>query len=207
MFGKSRAIVCEMALRANLWIALTCFLVWGATSVALSLSGGLARLPAAALLSWGLVIPPSLFVIFYQRSRKFREFILSLPLRALTLAESPRLLGGSYILWELRKGLLPPAFGVITGMTDVLFGLTAVPVAMLMVEPRRQPGRGFFQWHVLSLLALFVSSLMGIFTSPAGLRTFPASMVPVFLGPLMILIEMAALAQSRARTGDPHLPL
>jgi hypothetical protein len=196
-----------MAQRANLWIAVTCFLVWGASSVALSLSGGLARLPAAALLSWGLIIPPTLFLIFYKRSRKFREFIVSLPLRALTLAESPRVVGGTYILWELRKGSLPPAFGMITGMTDLLFGLTAVPVAMLMMETPRQPGRGFFQWHVLSLLALFVSSVTGIFTSPLGLRSFPSSLVPVFLGPLMILIEMAALAQTRDRERAHHIPL
>lgn len=180
-----------------------CIAAWGIAAIALSASGTLERFSGGGLLLWGLVVPPGLFLLLYKVWTRFRQFILSLPLRPLTAAQTPRVIGGSFLLWELWAGMMNNGFAMPTGVSDIFFGLTAIPVALGLTRGPEQPKRGFGIWHAFSLGFLLLSSTSGIITSPVALTFFPASLVPVFLGPMMIVLEIAASA--KLLSGRPKL--
>jgi hypothetical protein len=172
------------------------FLVgWGIMAGLLSYSGAFEGFPSSGLLSWGLFVPPGIAICTCGIWPPLCEFTSRLSLRALTLAEAPRVIGGTYLLWQYTRGTLPPQFALPTGISDIVFGLSAIPAAFLLLRTPQTPKPGFLTWHILSFGFLLISSFSGMLTSPAPLHSFPASMVPVFLGPLMILIEMAVLAR------------
>jgi hypothetical protein len=168
---------------------------WGIMAGLLSYSGAFEDFPSSGLLAWGLFVPPGIAICVCGIWPPLCEFASRPSLRALTLAEAPRVIGGTYLLWQYTRGMLPAQFAMTTGISDIVFGMSAIPAAFLLMKSSRQPKAGFLTWHILSCGFLVISSVSGILTSPAPLHSFPASMVPVFLGPLMILIEMAALAR------------
>jgi hypothetical protein len=171
------------------------FTAWGMMAAWLSFAGALEMFPSAALLAWGLLVPPGVAIWICGTWPPLCRFAAGASLRSLTVAEAPRVIGGTFLLWQYSRGLLPAEFAMPTGISDIVFGLTAIPAAFLLIKPAQQPRRGFLTWHILSFGFLVLSSVSGILTSPAALHSFPSSMVPVFLGPMMILIEMAVLVR------------
>jgi len=53
---------------------------------------------------------------------------------------------------------------------------------------------GIRRWHMFGIAALIVSGGSGVLTSPPAMSAFPLSLVPTFLGPVMLLLHLAALA-------------
>lgn len=174
-------------------IAAISLITWFALALACSRHGILAQFHSATLLAWGLAVPSALFSAIYTGSRPCRNWILALPLRALTLGEVPRILGGSFLLWKYSQGVLPAAFSLPTGISDIAAGATAIPAAWLLLSPSGQPKPGFLIWQLAGFTWLIISSASGIVTSPPALSLFPMNLVPVFFGPLMILFHLAAL--------------
>jgi hypothetical protein len=169
-------------------------ILWFLTFLALSLSGTLDDVPSATLLAWGLALPAGLYTVAFAVSPAFRRWLAKLPLREITLAESLRIFGGTYILWKHTKGELPSAFALPTGLSDIVIAASAIPASRLLVTSEGEPRPGFVLWHLFSLTWLVISSSSGMLTSPPALSTFPLNLIPVFFGPLMILLSFAAIA-------------
>ena len=82
--------------------------------------------------------------------------------------------------------------------------LAAISVLLLAVAPLGwRAGWWHYRFALLSLLpwaayfgiaALIVSGGSGVLTSPPAMSEFPLSLVPTFLGPVMLLLHLAALA-------------
>lgn len=187
-------------------IAIVCLFVWLAIALGSSLFGLLGHFQSATLLAWGLALPGATYACTCWASQPFRRWVLKLALRLLTLGEAPRLLGGSFLLWKYWQGALPAAFALPTGISDIVVGATAIPVAFLLLSPLGRPKPGFLSWQILGFTWLIISSSSGIITSPTGLRLFPMNLVPVFLGPVMILLHLAAITITiwPQRTGTPR---
>jgi len=181
-----------------------CFGAWFAASLALSYSGILDHVASGFLLLAGLFVPAMVCSLAYAGWPAFRSFVNDLPLKLTTVLEAPRVIGGTFLLWKFQQGLLPAEFAWLTGISDIIAGLSAIPAAIFLISREGHPKRGFGPWHIFSLGCLVASSLSGILTSRGlnivgneissqALSSFPMNMVPIFLGPMMILFELASL--------------
>jgi len=121
------------------------------------------------------------------------------------------MLGSIAFFAAYAQGVLPARFALTTAVTDLAFGLTALFVGWKLVSKEGLPRRGFSHWHLVGMVALLVSSTIGILTSPTplGILTpgvnsqavtwFPLSLVPTFFGPVTMIAHVMALQIARAR--------
>jgi hypothetical protein len=145
------------------------------------------------------VVPVAAFVACYLTSAQFREFVLSLDLRALALAQALRVVGIVFvILYSL--GALPGAFALPAGWGDFAIGITAPVVAWYWQRP--YPKRTFIVWNVLGSLDLVSAVILGVLASasPVGILAggvttrlmgqFPLSLIPTFFVPLLLIFHL-----------------
>ena len=198
--------------RAEWTIVFLC--VWFVAAVGASASGLLDNIPSPILLVAGFVIPLAGFSGAYFYSDEFRRFVLAQDLRQLTFLQASRITGFIFFV-EYMRGNLPAAFAIPTGLSDVTIGSTALIAVSRLVSRDGVPKRGFILWHRFGVFALLVSGGTGILTSPTPLgifasdvtsqamSRFPLSLVPTFLGPVVLILHLMALAiaheQGRSR--------
>ena len=171
-------------------------LAWFSVALWFSRTGRLDSIPSAQLLAVGMACPIVGFVGMTAASPAFRNWTGRISLRALTLLQTPRVLGGSYILFCVRTGLVRGTFGWPTGVSDVAIGLSAPIVAHFLISKTGEPRHGLLSWQAFSLAWLLISSLSGILTSPESLSRFPLNLVPIFFGPLMIFLQLIGIRRA-----------
>ena len=85
-----------------------------------------------------LQLPPSVpivvFALWFAASEKFRQFALSLNPQILTLAQTWRIVGFTFVLLEAR-GVLPAIFALPAGYGDMAIGATATLAAWKLANP------------------------------------------------------------------------
>ena len=151
------------------------------------------------LLGLAAAVPVAAFVVCYLTSAEFREFVLSLDLRGLALAQTFRVVGIVFvILYSL--GALPGAFALPAGWGDFAIGITAPVVAWYWKRPF--PKRTFIVWNVLGSLDLVDAMTLGVLASasPVGVLAgdvstrlmgqFPLSLIPTFFVPLLLIFHL-----------------
>jgi hypothetical protein len=151
------------------------------------------------LLGLAFVVPVAAFVACYLTSARFREFVLSLDLRALSLAQSFRVVGIVFVILYLL-GALPGAFALPAGWGDFAIGITAPLVAWSWKRPF--PSWTFIVWNVLGSLDLVNAMSLGVLASasPVGILAgdvttrlmgqFPLSLIPTFFVPLFLILHL-----------------
>ena len=156
------------------------------------------------LLGLAFVVPVGAFVACYLTSPRFREFVLSLDLRALSLAQTFRVVGIVFVILYLL-GALPGAFALPAGWGDFAIGITAPVVAWYWKRPF--PYRTFIMWNVLGSLDLVNAMSLGVLASasPVGILAvdvttrlmgqFPLSLIPTFFVPLLLIFHLICLAR------------
>ena len=184
---------------------------WFAAMVMVSWMGGfdvVGRPPA--LLGIAAVLPVLVFAVLLRRVRAFREVILGVEERWLTLAHTWRV-GGIVFLILWAKGLVPGVFAFPAGVGDMLIGITAPLMAWGMSRGKPWPRGVRVGWHLAGLADLAVAVGLGVLTSPSrigvlasGVPTrmmglFPMSLVPTFFVPLLVMLHLAALAKMARR--------
>jgi hypothetical protein len=136
-------------------------------------------------------------------SEKFRQFTLSLNPQLLTLAQSWRIIGFTFVLLEAR-GVLPAIFALPAGYGDMAIGMTATFVAWKLANPIRR--NSFVVWQLLGITDLVAAVGLGTTArvlSPHGpsmvaMTVLPLSLVPTFLVPLFLIFHVICIAQARA---------
>ena len=158
------------------------------------------RPPLPLLLA--VVVPISIFSIWYLRSKPFREFVLSLDPRAVSSIHAFRWAGFVFIVLY-AYGILPWFFALPAGLGDMAIGLTALPIAGPLAAQRRRTG--FIRWNSLGIadlvLALSLGAGAGIL-APQGVSTeamtlLPMSFIPTFGVPLFLILHIIAIVQAR----------
>jgi hypothetical protein len=148
------------------------------------------------------VSPIVAFGVWYAISPKFRQFVLSLNPRLLTLAQSWRLIGFTFVLLQARE-LLPAVFALPAGYGDMLIGASATLAAWKLADPSRR--LGFMIWQILGITDLVTAVGLGTTSrliSPEGISmgamtALPLSLVPTFLVPLFFILHLICIAQAR----------
>jgi len=190
-------------------LTLAILVVWFLLAVAGSLLGVFDSEPRPPLpLGLAAVIPVTLFAFCYLTSVRFRELVLSLDLRILTVAQTWRV-GGIVFLILYQHGASPGAFAVPAGWGDIAIGITAPVVAWYWKRPF--PFKTFIVWNVLRSLDLVMAVSLGVLASatPVGVLAgdvttrlmgqFPLSLIPTFFVPLLLILHLISL--SRVRKG------
>ena len=155
-------------------------------------------------LGLAFVVPVVAFVACYLTSARFREFVLSLDLRVLTLTQTFRVVGIAFVILYFL-GALPGVFALPAGWGDFAVGVTAPVVAWYWKRPF--PYRTFVVWNVLGILDLVTAMSLGVLASasPVGalagdvttrlMGQFPLSLVPTFFVPLLLILHLICLAR------------
>jgi hypothetical protein len=146
--------------------------------------------------------PILVFALWFAASEKFRQFTLSLNPRLLTLAQSWRIIGFTFVLLE-AKGVLPGVFALPAGYGDMAIGVTATLVAWKLADPEHRAG--FILWQVLGITDLVTAVSLGTTArllspqaaSMGAMTVLPLSLVPTFLVPLFFIFHVICIAQAK----------
>jgi hypothetical protein len=149
------------------------------------------------------VAPIILFLLWFATSDPFRRFALSFDPRTLTLLQSSRLLGLTFVILQARA-VLPALFAVPAGYGDIAIGATASLVAWKLASGAH---RGtFIVWQALGIADLVIAVGLGTaagLIDPHGIpmvavTVLPLSLIPTFLVPLFVIFHVICIAQARA---------
>jgi hypothetical protein len=165
------------------------------------------RTPLPLLLT--ALTPILLFLAWYATSRGFRQFALSLDVQILTLIQTWRIGGFTFVVLYTFS-ILPGIFALPAGWGDIAIGATAPFVALKLAQPAHR--KGFLLWQVLGMLDLVMAVTLGAlarFISPQSIATsamtvLPLSIVPTFLVPLLLIFHLICIAHARQWSAQPH---
>jgi hypothetical protein len=180
---------------------LAAWLVFALSSSALHLYENAPNTPPIAL-GLAVVTPIVLFLAWFASSPGFRQFVLSLSPRAITLVQSVRIAGIVFLALGTYK-ILPAYFALSAGWGDIIIGATAPFAALWLANPAHR--RGFILWQLLGIAdlvnALSLGTLSG-FIDPHGISTapmavLPMSYIPTFAVPVFLILHIISIAQAR----------
>jgi hypothetical protein len=179
-------------------------LIWFLLAFGLSILGWFERFSSATLFGIGAVVSATGFTVLHWWSEKFRGFLRARSLRRLTWAQALRFYGILAFI-KAHQHVLPAVFAIPTGAIDVTFAITSFFVAARLISRNGHPKPGFFAWHAAGLMGLAVSAILAVLTSSnrfglveGGITSqpmtwFPMSLVPVFIGPIVLIFHLLAL--------------
>jgi hypothetical protein len=97
---------------------------------------------------------------------------------------------GVVFLWGVSQGILHPAFGIPTGVGDILVGVTAIPFAYFLWKGFSWSKYALVIWSVLGITDLVNAVSLGLITSEFSnsAMTIPMSiLVPTVVTPPLAL--------------------
>lgn len=184
-------MVTPLSIRIAFWL-------WMFAAIAAGQFGWLHRLP---LVTW-LIIPAlltGLLVLAYRGLGGFRGWVDSLDQRGLVLLHFSRI-AGLYLLALSRRGELPYAFTLPSGLGEIVVALAAVALALLpLAETTRH--RALYIWNVVGVIDVALIAITALrvgVSEPRPLFAFghlPLSLLPTFLAPLIIATHLAIFAR------------
>jgi hypothetical protein len=180
---------------------LVAWLAFALSSSALHLYVNAPNTPPIAL-GLAVVLPVLLFLMWFASSPEFRQFILSLSPRAVTLVHGVRVAGLVFLALGTYK-VLPQYFALSAGWGDIIIGATAPFAAFWLANPSYR--RSFIFWQILGIVdlvnALGLGTLSGII-DPHGISTAPMAVLPMsyittFAVPVFLILHIISIAQAR----------
>jgi len=123
-------------------------------------------------------------------------------MRALNAATPPEWLiavqtyrvGGAIFLPFLAAGALPARFALPAGIGDMLTGIAAPVVALLVARKRPGAYAWAVAWNLFGILDLVAAPISSVLSHATNVGRFPLVLVPLFLGPpLGILTHIYSL--------------
>jgi hypothetical protein len=200
--SKRTIIWLSVAVPFTLWLAV----VWDlAANGAFQPIPGVARLPRLPIAIFAPVIV-GLFVVL--RSKSIAAFLDATPASWLVAVQAYRIFGGIFLV-NWANGTAPGVFAWPAGIGDMLTGITALPVALLLASGAERGRSAAMAWNIFGLLDFAVAIAMGILSSPGPLQifgldipaslagTYPIVLIPAFAVPSSILLHALSIRQLR----------
>jgi hypothetical protein len=157
-----------------------------------------------------LLGPALLLVLAYRSSDVFRSLVWRIDLRLLTVAHTARAVGIGFIALG-QVGVLAQSFAQTAGWGDIVAGLTAPFVALLLLERRPLPARAIVAWNlfgIVDFVAAVSANMLGSRTALGLLRPeggadtelmarYPLGIIPTFFVPLLVLSHLLVIVRVR----------
>jgi hypothetical protein len=180
---------------------LAAWLVFSLFASALHLYRNPPNTPPIAL-GLAVVTPIVLFLVWFASSTGFRQFVLSLSPRTLTLVHSMRIAGIVFLVLGSYK-ILPAFFALSAGWGDIAIGVTAPFAVLWLANPAHR--KGFIFWQILGITdlvnALALAALAGVIDPhgipPSAMTVLPMSYIPTFAVPVFLILHIICIAQAR----------
>ncbi len=96
------------------------------------------------------------------RLPSYRQLVFNVSLERVILLHSLRVVLGLGLLALYRLGYLAPAFGLEAGIGDIVIGLTAIPVVLLLKRKVRYTVTIATLWNIFGMLDLLNALRLGI---------------------------------------------
>jgi len=151
-------------------------------------------------IQYGLVIPILVGLYGMFRMERFRRLVLAIPLFALVGVQVYRVLGSIFVvLWA--NGKLPWEFALPAGVGDILTGILAVIVAVMLYNRMNFATRAAYLWCLFGIADLVIAITTGTLTSPGIanllsrdnpnllITAYPLVIIPTFAVPLSIILH------------------
>jgi hypothetical protein len=156
--------------------------------------------PLPLLLS--VLTPVAIFAVWYYTSKPFRDFVLSLNPKTVTLVHTMRL-AGFVFLALYTYNILPGILALPAGWGDIAIGATAVFAATRLANPSHRTS--FIAWQLLGITDLVTAMSLGAamrFIDPgaisaAPMTVLPMSLIPTFGVPLFLILHIISIAQAK----------
>jgi hypothetical protein len=153
-------------------------------------------------LGLAVLVPIAAFWLWFRSSEQFREFVLALNPRTLTIVQSWRIIGFVFLVLY-SYGILPGLFALPAGWGDIVIGATAPLAALALADPKHRSS--FIFWQLLGILDLVLAIFFGAadsFIYPQGIQTspvtvLPLSIIPTFVVPVLLILHLICIAQAR----------
>jgi hypothetical protein len=164
-------------------------------------------LRSVPLLPLAIVLPPLIGVPILLKSRTIGQMLDATPPSWLVGLQVYRVFGSVFLTGWLA-GNLPAISAVPAGAGDVLVGVLALPVALLLASHARGARGAAVAWNVLGILDLVNAVALGALTT-AGELPYPLVLIPAFGVPLSLMLHSVSLRQLRGlgRREVTSLPL
>jgi hypothetical protein len=200
---NKRALVwLGVAIPFTLWLALIWNLALGGVFQPLP---GVIRLPRLPIAIFAPVII-GLFILL--RSKLIGALLDATPAHWLIALQAYRIFGGIFIVnWV--HGAAPGVFAWPAGIGDMLTGMMALPVALLLASGAERGRSVAMAWNIFGLFDFAVAISMGTLSSPGPFQlfgfdipasqagTYPTVMIPAFAVPSSILLHALSIRQLR----------
>lgn len=149
-----------------------------------------------------VLAPIALFSAWYLLSKGFREYVLALNPRTLTILHMWRVEGFVFLVLY-AAGMLPGMMALPAGWGDMAIGATAFLAASRLAVPRHRSS--FVMWQVLGILDLITAIGLGAIAGtihPAAMTAAPMTMLPLsvipgFEVPFFLILHIICIAQAR----------
>jgi hypothetical protein len=198
--------------RITIWLGITIpFTLWLAVVWALAVNGafqpipGVVRLPRLPIAIFAPVIIGLFFVL---RSKSIAAFLDATPAPWLIALQVYRIFGGIFLV-NWMHGTVAGVFAVPAGIGDVLTGIMALPVALLLASGSERGRSAAMAWNIFGLLDFAVAVTLGTLSSPGPFQifgldipaslagTYPTVLIPAFAVPSSILLHALSIRQLR----------
>jgi hypothetical protein len=167
-------------------------------------------------IAFGIAVPTILGSLLVM-SDSFKRWIKRVPLHVLAGVQLYRV-GGVLFLIAYAQGDMPAEFALPAGIGDILVGLGAVIVAVVLLKRGEQRARPLvLAWCALGIVDLVVAVATGFLSAPspiqqlalddpnAAIVSYPFVLIPTFAVPVSIVLHVYVIARLRTapapRTG------
>jgi hypothetical protein len=198
--------------RINIWLSVAVpFTLWLAIVWNLAANGtfqpipGVARLPRLPI---AIFAPVIIGLIVLLRSKSIAALLDATPASWLIALQVYRIFGGIFIV-NWANGGAPGVFAWPAGIGDMLTGIMALPVALLLASGAERGRSAAMAWNIFGLLDFTIAITMGTLSTPGPLQifgldipasllgTYPTVMIPAFAVPSSILLHALSIRQLR----------
>jgi hypothetical protein len=200
--SKRTIIWLSVAVPFTLWLAV----VWDlAANGAFQPIPGVARLPRLPI---AIFAPVTVGLFVVLRSKSIAAFLDATPASWLVAVQAYRIFGGIFLV-NWANGTAPGVFAWPAGIGDMLTGIAALPVALLLASGAERGRSAAMAWNIFGLLDFAVAITMGTLSSPGPLQifgldipaslagTYPIVLIPAFAVPSSILLHALSIRQLR----------
>ncbi|WP_420560127.1 hypothetical protein [Tepidicaulis sp.] len=186
--------------------------IWGLTVMTAAKNGvfdAVGDQPPFAIVVAAL-LPPSLFLLAYRLLGGVKAWVGAIDLGLVTAVQGWRVVGAAFV-FTWGYGLLPGTFAIPAGYGDILVGLAAPFVALMIWQKSAGWRTAAYGLIFIGFLDFISAFAMGVILRENGpvyqtgdlhtglLAEFPLTMIPSFLVPVFMILHIIAILKLRGR--------